>query len=679
MNRLQRLIALCVLVVCLPALAWADIISNDQCSDATGPLTVPSVTAGSTSGAVLDPDVPYCGTSATVGGVWYSVFGTGHTMTATTCYLDSGQPGSTTYDTKISVFCEDCEAHTCVTGNDDTPGGGVCGGTWASTVTWCSELGAEYKVFVHGFASAQGNFELSVYDDDTSCGGAYEGICLAPPPAEEPPTGCEVSTGTFSNDEVVEISDATNDQIVTSTIEVTGLESTIWDVNVLTNLVHSYSSDLLVTVTSPQGTVVTLTTGNGGSNDDIFDGTTWSDGADPGGQVPYGAGNRRIATDHSYSNGGTADPLTPEESMNAFFGENPNGTWTLSIADRFAGEGGQLNGWSLEISALPAGLTQTESSFNNADVNPISDHSSTQSEVNVAALSGVVCGVEVTTNITHTWASDLDITLMSPSGKKATLTTDNGGSSNNVFNGTVWSDQADAGGALVLPYPGNNGLVTDASYSNNVTAGPLVPEETFGLFNGEDPNGTWTLTIYDDAGADQGSSAGWSLELTTCEYADSDSDGTADVCESVCEEQEITSTLTAMDGSANTLDKVGVRIRKALRRASGNRRAGKNTVVANHALYLNAWSLTWSIDRIQRSDCTNAHLCVAVNNGGSLAEYTAIVQNMYDNNKRLLRKLKRALGERTRRWRRMNRRNNVALDNALAALANVPLDSQSCS
>src|SRR4051812_25840644 len=38
-----------------------------------------------------------------------------------------------------------------------------------------------------------------------------------------------------------------------------------------------------MTVTSPAGTVVTLTTDNGGSHDNVFAGTRWDDSAAPGG------------------------------------------------------------------------------------------------------------------------------------------------------------------------------------------------------------------------------------------------------------------------------------------------------------------------------------------------------------------------------------------------------------
>ncbi|MCH8006801.1 MAG: FG-GAP repeat protein, partial [Planctomycetes bacterium] len=186
----------------------------DLCEDAIGPLAVPSVVSGTTNNTTFD-DVGVCGTSNTAPGVWYTVIGTGNTMTATTCENQSF-PGSADYDTKITVFrsdplsnccvfsgvggpgCDDpvCEAAvcaidpfccetqwdglcanqaavlcpdlcvtlcglylTCVDGNDNESSCNL-----HSTVMWSSQVGVEYRILVHGFGSATGNFGLAVSD-----------------------------------------------------------------------------------------------------------------------------------------------------------------------------------------------------------------------------------------------------------------------------------------------------------------------------------------------------------------------------------------------------------------------------------------------------------------------------------------------------------------------------------
>jgi hypothetical protein len=134
---------------------------NDLCEDAI-PLTVGSVISGTTSDATIDvPPAFLCLASVTAPGVWYTVTGTGNTMTASTCRDGDQSTGNADYDTKINVYCADCENPICVTGRDDTAG---C--SYASTsVSWPSQSGARYLILVHGFGSASGDFELAISDD----------------------------------------------------------------------------------------------------------------------------------------------------------------------------------------------------------------------------------------------------------------------------------------------------------------------------------------------------------------------------------------------------------------------------------------------------------------------------------------------------------------------------------
>ncbi|MBK8284199.1 MAG: HYR domain-containing protein [Ahniella sp.] len=103
-----------------------------------------------------------------------------------------------------------------------------------------------------------------------------------------------------------------------------------------------------ITLQSPAGTVVTLSTDNGAGNDNVYNGTTWDVNANPAGAVPY-ATNNGVTTDHTYVNLTTATPLTAEESLSAFMGEDPNGTWTLTVSDDLAGDGGSLDAFTLNI------------------------------------------------------------------------------------------------------------------------------------------------------------------------------------------------------------------------------------------------------------------------------------------------------------------------------------------
>jgi hypothetical protein len=131
-------------------------IPNDNCAEATL-VAIPSTTFGFTSGAGLDAGVPECDFGHTAPGVWYAVIGTGTTITATMC-------DEASFDTRLTVYCGSCEELVCVGADDD-----FCGIAEESQVAWCSQAGTEYLIFVHGFGSATGIFNLSVSADAVEC------------------------------------------------------------------------------------------------------------------------------------------------------------------------------------------------------------------------------------------------------------------------------------------------------------------------------------------------------------------------------------------------------------------------------------------------------------------------------------------------------------------------------
>jgi hypothetical protein len=141
---------------------------NDLCDSAT-PVDVGSTTAGETTSAALD-NAPVCDDVSIEGaGVWYTVVGTGNTMTASTC--ENNSEGSAGFDTRLSVYCKDCEDLLCVAGNDDTPDCEMFG---ESTVSWCSQAGATYRILVHGSSFGAGGFELAISDNGQPCQDAIQ-------------------------------------------------------------------------------------------------------------------------------------------------------------------------------------------------------------------------------------------------------------------------------------------------------------------------------------------------------------------------------------------------------------------------------------------------------------------------------------------------------------------------
>jgi hypothetical protein len=140
---------------------------NDTCATAIAiPTPLPVSVAGTTVLATNDAPTPACGVmTGPFHNVWYTVTGTGNTMTVATCNA------ATAIDTKISVFCgPDCNNLFCVAGNDDN----CTDPAPASSVSFCSRPGQTYFVTVGVYSDADpdGPFQLDVSDDGTPCTGA---------------------------------------------------------------------------------------------------------------------------------------------------------------------------------------------------------------------------------------------------------------------------------------------------------------------------------------------------------------------------------------------------------------------------------------------------------------------------------------------------------------------------
>lgn len=99
------------------------------------------------------------GSSGGKRGLWYTVIGTGTTMTAETCTT------VTSFDSIIQVMCGSCDGVILAgAGDDDCP-------TSLSRASWCSTSGQIYYIWVSPFSSgAQTNaFNLKVTDNGTAC------------------------------------------------------------------------------------------------------------------------------------------------------------------------------------------------------------------------------------------------------------------------------------------------------------------------------------------------------------------------------------------------------------------------------------------------------------------------------------------------------------------------------
>jgi hypothetical protein len=119
------------------------------------PLACGSRVTGTTIGGAPAALAPVSCTAFSFGaGRWYSVVGNGLNIKLSTC-------AAIGFDTQIGVYSGTCANLVCVAGNDDADPS--CSfNPFRSTVSFLSQLGTTYYVYVTGFGASAGAFELSV-------------------------------------------------------------------------------------------------------------------------------------------------------------------------------------------------------------------------------------------------------------------------------------------------------------------------------------------------------------------------------------------------------------------------------------------------------------------------------------------------------------------------------------
>jgi subtilisin-like proprotein convertase family protein len=283
---------------------------------------------------------------------------------------------------------------------------------------------------------------------------------------------------------------------IVSLIRVEGLSGRVVDVDVTVDLPHTRAADLEVYLVAPSSRTVTLTTDNGSFLDDVFVGTIFDDQASG---MPSAPNARNV----EYVDLVPAGTLQPEGALGALVGEEPNGLWALVVVDDREGDRGTLRGWSLAISTVPfvpAGAP-VDVAGSGGEI-PDGDPDGLASSVTVTGLGTALWDVDVLADVRHGRAADLDLFLTAPSGRRIDLATDVGDEAVDLFAGAAFDDQAGT-------------PVSDTMLPTDGTAvGAVVPEGALGAFLGEDPNGTWTLTVADDRGGTAGTLAGWTLRVS---------------------------------------------------------------------------------------------------------------------------------------------------------------------
>ena len=551
--------------------------TNDLCADAIGPLAVPSTTAGTTALATIDSGFPApcgAGDSITSPGVWYTVLGTGNTMTASLCN------GATAFDSKLSVFCRGCAAAICVTGIDD-----FCG--LQSEVSWCSQAGSEYLILVHGFGGANGPFELVLSDNGATCSGAVQ--CIVEPTGAccaadgtctlQTASACAALGGAFLGDgtdcggETV-VGSATsapgvaipdNDAAGASDTLTMGMSFPIQDLDVTLDIAHTWVGDLCVTL-EHLGTTVTIlqrpglapatdTCGPGsccGCSADNYDNIVLDD-----------EGSGGAIEDQCLSNLTSLPNYTPNNPLSAFDNMDSAGAWTLTVLDGAGGDLGTLNAWTVTftqpgvnpcgaVGACCVGLTCTiETDTNCAAIGgaflgtgtdcgeemvvaspssspmvaiPDNDAAGASDTITMAS-SFSISDIDIGLGITHTWVGDLCVTL-THNGTTVTILQRPGlaPATETCGPGSCCGCSADNYN-IVLDDEGTGGTIEDQCLSDLPSPPNYTPNNPLSAFDGMDSAGDWTLTVSDGASADTGTFDSWSIIF---------SEAGVNPCEEVC-------------------------------------------------------------------------------------------------------------------------------------------------
>jgi subtilisin-like proprotein convertase family protein len=141
------------------------------------------------------------------------------------------------------------------------------------------------------------------------------------------------------------------------------------------------------------------------------------------------------------------------------------------------------------------------------------------SEIAVSGLGNLTNVTVTLTGITHSFPDDIDILLVGPQGQQAVIFSDVGGGPDLTAGSyTITLDDA-----ALLPVPDTGTLASGTFKPTNTGAGDPFPAPApagapgslLSVFNGTNPNGTWSLYVVDDSAQDNGSiTGGWALNIT---------------------------------------------------------------------------------------------------------------------------------------------------------------------
>jgi subtilisin-like proprotein convertase family protein len=291
-------------------------------------------------------------------------------------------------------------------------------------------------------------------------------------------------------------------------LTVAGIAGTITDLNItMFGLEHTYPADLDVMLVGPGGQHVVLLSDVGSS----IPVSNVNIAIDDEGGSPLPMATALTAGLFQPTNVGPGDSfpapapssLTAAPALSVFDGTDPNGTWKLYVVDDNINDAGSISqGWSLTIDT-----TATSSP--------------SPAALEVTGAGGPVTDVDVILHgLTHDYPADIDMMLVGPGGQRAMVMSD-AGEDPLASADLVLDDEAAA--ALPQVHGMVSGSFQPANYSNYAAdsfpapaPNPAGAGSALSVFDGTDPNGTWSLFVADNDFGDSGTVAGgWSLRIST--------------------------------------------------------------------------------------------------------------------------------------------------------------------
>ena len=186
-----------------------------------------------------------------------------------------------------------------------------------------------------------------------------------------------IACNSYSSPNVPVTISASGAPTITSTLSVpTG--SNISDINVNVDITHTWINDLTIRLTSPAGTIVTLVANPCSPNASVNNiNATFDDSG-----VAFTCGDFP----------GLSGIISPAQALSALNGQNPTGTWTLTVIDGFNLDGGSLNSWSLNICST-APLTTNENELQDFVIYPNPNTGNFNIKFNSTSGNGIAINV----------------------------------------------------------------------------------------------------------------------------------------------------------------------------------------------------------------------------------------------------------------------------------------------